>query len=97
VIAGLTYLKGPPTLAATFETIDTHADERLTLLTQRHEIGTAIGGCYRLAPGVQVVAEHQYLQRHQGGFDFNQGAPGLNGTTRDARLHGLTFATVLTW
>jgi predicted porin len=97
VIAGLTYAKGPITLAATFETIDTQGDARLTGLTQRHEFGTAIGGNYRLAPGIQLVAEYQYLQRHQGGFDFNQGAPGLNGVTRDARLQGLTFATVLTW
>ncbi len=97
VIAGLTYLKGPLALAATFETIDTQGDARLTGLTQRHEFGTAIGGSYRLAPGVQVVAEYQYLQRHQGGFDFNQGAPGLNGATRDSRLQGITFATVLTW
>jgi predicted porin len=97
VIAGLTYAKGPITLAATFESIDTQGDARLTGLTQRHEFGTAIGGNYRFAPGIQLVAEYQYLQRHQGGFDFNQGAPGLNGVTRDARLQGLTFATVLTW
>jgi hypothetical protein len=97
VIAGLTYIKGPITLAATFETIDTQGDARLTGLTQRHEFGTAIGGNYRLAAGVQLVAEYQYLQRHQGGFDFNTGAPGLNGVTRDARLQGVTFATVLTW
>ena len=32
-----------------------------------------------------------------GGFDFNQGAPGLNGATRDAQFQGVTFATVLTW
>jgi hypothetical protein len=97
VIAGLTYANGPMTVAATFETIDTQGDARMTGVTQRHEFGTAVGASYRLAPGVQLVAEYQYLQRHQGGFDFNQGAPGLNGVTRDARLQGLTFATVLTW
>jgi hypothetical protein len=46
---------------------------------------------------VQLVGEYQYAHRHQGGFDFNQGAPGLNGATRDAQYQGVTFATVLTW
>jgi len=49
---------------------------------------------YKLAPGVQLVGEYMYIQRHQGGFDFNQGAPG---ETRDAKGQGFMFATVLSW
>jgi len=94
---GLTYAKGPVTLGATFGIIDSQGDARLTGLSQRHEYELAVGGTYRLAPGLQLVGEYQYAHRHQGGFDFNQGAPGLNGATRDAQYQGLTFATVLTW
>jgi hypothetical protein len=97
VMTGLTYASGPITLAATFGLINTQGDARLTGVSQRHEYETAIGGNYRLAPGIQLVAEYQYAHRHQGGFDFNQGAPGLNGVTRDAQYQGVTFATVLTW
>jgi hypothetical protein len=60
-------------------------------------VNSSVGWYYRLAPGLQLVGEYQYAHRHQGGFDFNQGAPGLNGATRDAQYQGLTFATVLTW
>jgi hypothetical protein len=94
---GLTYAKGPITLGATVGIIDSQGDARLTGLSQRHEYELAVGGTYKLAPGVQVVGEYQYAHRHQGGFDFNQGAPGLNGATRDAQFQGVTFATVLTW
>jgi predicted porin len=92
---GLTYAKGPIILGATVGIIDSQGDARLTDLSQRHEFELAVGGAYKLAPGVQLVGEYQYAHRHQGGFDFNQGAPGLNGATRDARLQGVTFATVL--
>jgi hypothetical protein len=97
VMTGLTYAKGPITLAATFGMIDTQGDARLVGLSQRHEYEFATGGTYRLAPGIQLVAEYQYAHRHQGGFDFNQGAPGLNGATRDAQFQGVAFGTVLTW
>jgi hypothetical protein len=97
VTAGLTYAKGPLIAGVTWGVIDSQGDARLTGLTQRHEYEVAFGGSYRLAPGVQLVGEYQYAHRHQGGFDFAQGAPGLNGATRDAQYQGLTFGTVLTW
>jgi hypothetical protein len=97
VTAGLTYVKGPVTLGATWGVIDSQGDARLTGISQRHEYEVAFGGNYKLAPGVQLVAEYQYAHRHQGGFDFASGAPGLNGTTRDAQYQGLTLGTVMTW
>ncbi|HEY0181842.1 MAG TPA: porin, partial [Rhodopila sp.] len=97
ITTGLTYANGPITLGATVGLIDTQGDARLTNISQRHEYEVAFGGTYRLAPGVQLVGEYQYAHRHQGGFDFSQGAPGLNGTTRDAQFQGLTFMTVMTW
>ena len=67
----------------------------------------AVGGAYRLAPGVQLVGEYMYTHRHQGGFDFSTGAlgnptaaatPAAAGTsTRDAQGQSFVFATVLTW
>ncbi len=72
-------------------------DGRLTGVYQRHEWEVAAGGTYKAAPGLQLVAEYMYIARHQGGYDFNTGALGLNGATRDARAQGLTLATVLTW
>jgi hypothetical protein len=97
VLTGLTYANGPLILGAEVGIIDTQGDARLTGVSQRHEFEVAFGGNYKLAPGVQLVGEYVYQQRHQGGFDFNQGAPGLNGTTRDARGQGFVFSTVLTW
>jgi hypothetical protein len=97
ITAGLTYANGPITLGVTYGVIDSQGDARLTGLSQRHEYEAAFGGNYKLAPGVQLVGEYQYAHRHQGGFDFSQGAPGVNGLTRDAQYQGLTFGTVVTW
>jgi predicted porin len=93
-LPGITYALGPLTLGALVGIVNTQGAAQLTGLTQRHEVEFAAGGAYRLAPGVQVVGEYMYTQRHQGGFDFNQNA---FGTTRDARGQGLLAATVLTW
>jgi len=94
IVTGLTYINGPLTLGAEFGVVDTQGDARLTGLSQRHEYEIAMGGNYKLAPGVQLVGEYMYTARHQGGFDFNQG--GL-GATRDAKGQGVLFSTVLTW
>jgi hypothetical protein len=97
ITAGLTYFNGPITLGVTWGVIDSQGDARLTGVSQRHEYEVAFGGTYKLAPGLQLVGEYQYAHRHQGGFDFSQGAPGLNGATRDAQYQGLTFMTVMNW
>jgi hypothetical protein len=97
ITAGLTYFNGPISLGVTWGVIDSQGDARLTGVSQRHEYEVAFGGTYKLAPGLQLVGEYQYAHRHQGGFDFSQGAPGLNGATRDAQYQGLTFMTVMNW
>jgi hypothetical protein len=66
----------------------------LTGISQRHETEFAIGGNYRLAPGLQLVVEYQYAQRHQGDYDF---ATAATGSTADAHAQGVMFSTVLTW
>ena len=94
ILPGITYINGPVTLGALAGIVSTQGAAQLTGATQRQEYQLATGGSYRLAPGVQVVAEDMYTHRHQGGFDFSQNAVG---TTRDAAGQGLMVATVLTW
>lgn len=94
LMSGLTYSNGPIILGAQVGIIDTQGAAQLTGVSQRHESVIAFGGTYKVAPGLQVVGEYMYTQRHQGGFDFNQGAVG---TTRDAKGQGITISTVLTW
>jgi hypothetical protein len=96
-VVGLTYDNGPIILGAMFESVDSQGDARLVGLSQRHEVGMAFGGNYRLADGLQLVAEYQYEQRHQGGFDFNQGTLGVNGRTADGRGQGLLLGLVMNW
>ena len=107
LLYGLTYANGPLTAGIDLGVIDSQGDARLTKTSQRHEVEFGFGGAYKLAPGVQLVAEYQYVQRHQGGFDFNTGALGTEGpnhttaaagsSTRDAHGQGVLFSTVLTW
>jgi hypothetical protein len=105
IVTGLTYANGPITLAAEFGVVDTQGDARLVNISQRHEYEVAFGGNYKLAPGIQLVAEYQYEHRHQGGFDFANNALGNstavaanNGNlTRDAQGQSFVFGTVLTW
>jgi hypothetical protein len=101
---GLTYANGPITAGIDAGIIDSQGDARLVHTSQRHEMEFGFGGAYRLAPGVQLVGEYQYVQRHQGGFDFNTGGLGVASTsgapgssTRDAHGQGFLFSTVMTW
>jgi len=97
IVTGLTYANGPITAGAIFGVIESQGDARLVGVSQRHEYEIAFGGAYRLAPGVQLVGEYMYEQRHQGGFDFATGTIGTAGRTNDARGQGVLFSTVLTW
>jgi hypothetical protein len=94
VLAGLTYANGPIILGSQFGFIDSQGAATLAGVSQRHEYIMALGGSYRLAPGLQMVAEYQYWQRHQGNYDFANAAVGA---TRDAKGQSVVFATVLTW
>jgi len=103
LLTGLTYSNGPITLGGQFGVIDSQGAAQLTGTSQRHEYILALGGNYKLAPGLQLVAEYQYTNRHQGGWDFANNAAGAGATatkvglTRDAQAQSIVFATVLTW
>ena len=108
-VAGLLYQNGPLTLGAETEMVESQGSNSLTGVSQRHEVGVALGGNYNVAPGLYLVAEYQYEFRHQGGFDFIAGANGAGatgtvgsagwhaGATRDAHGQGIMFSTVVNW
>jgi hypothetical protein len=103
VVTGLTYANGPWTAGVQVGVANSQGAAQLTGMTQRHEFGLATGGSYRVAPGLQLVAEYQYDYRHQGGFNFASNGLGAGttataaGLTRDARGQGIVFSTILTW
>jgi predicted porin len=94
VLVGLTYANGPIILGTSAGVINSQGAAQLAGISQRHETEFAIGGNYRLAPGLQLVVEYQYAQRHQGDYDF---ATAASGSTVDAHAQGVMFSTVLTW
>jgi hypothetical protein len=94
VVAGLTYANGPITLGVDVGFVNSQGAAQLTGISQRREEEFAFGGNYKLAPGVQLVGEYMYTQRHQGDFNFNTGTAG---STQDAKGQGVMFSTVLTW
>jgi hypothetical protein len=110
VVTGLTLNNGPITLGVETAFVDSQGNANLTGISQRHEWEVAFGGNYNLAPGIYLVGEYMYTQRHQGEFDFANNAVatgpvsttgavgGGNGlSTRDARAQGIMFSTVVNW
>ena len=94
LLPGITYANGPVIAGAMFGDIWSQGAAQLTSATQRHEYEFALGGAYKLAPGVQLVGEYQYAYRHQNGYNF---AAGTIGNTVDAQSQQVLFSTVLTW
>jgi hypothetical protein len=97
LLPGITYAYGPITAGIEFGEIWSQGAAQLAGATQRHEYEFATGGAYKLAPGVQLVAEYQYAYRHQSGWNFATNSLGVGGTTQDARSQAVVFSTVLTW
>jgi hypothetical protein len=98
------YAYGPISAGFVLGIIDSQGSANLVNTSQRHEVAFAIGGAYRIAPGLNLCLEYQYVQKHQGDFNFNTNvagpvaATGASGTTgNDIRVQGLTFATVMNW
>ena len=94
-LAAISYANGPWSVGAIMGIVDSQGSASLVKITQRHEFAFAVGGNYKLAPGLNLALEYQYLQKHQGGFDFAANAVGnLN---NDIRVQGLTLATIVNW
>jgi hypothetical protein len=104
-LTGLVYKNGPLTLGAEVGLVNSQGAAQLTGNSQRREFEVAFGGNYNLAPGLYLVAEYQYEQRHQGGFDFTGGCVSgaanclstVRGASRDGRGQGILFSTVVNW
>jgi hypothetical protein len=94
-VAGVTYVNGPLTLGAEVGLIDGQGATQLVGKSQRHEFEVAFGGNYAVAPGLAIVGEYLYEQRHQGGFDFASGTAGA--LTRDVKGQAFLLGTVLSW
>jgi Gram-negative porin len=103
-VTGLTYANGPWTAGIEYANVQSQGAAQLTGVTQRNEQEFGLGGSYKVAPGLQLVAEYQYAFRHQGGFNFQTNAAstfapvtGKAGSTSNGQGQGILFATVLTW
>jgi hypothetical protein len=95
VVTGLTYANGPLTLGAEIGVINGQGAAQLVGISQRRETEVAFGGAYKVAPGLQLMAEYMYEYRHQGDFNFATGAAGTG--THDAKANSFLVGTALTW
>jgi len=94
-LAAISYANGPWSAGAIVGIVDSQGSNSLVRSTQRHEVAFAVGGNYKLAPGLNLALEYQYLQKHQGNFNFLTNAVGAG--FNDIRVQGLTLATIVNW
>ncbi len=96
-VFGLTYVNGPWVLGTAIGIINSQGSANLVGVSQRHQFETAIGGNYKLAPGVNLVFEYNYYQTHQGDFNFATNAVGGGTAYNDVKGQALYVSTMLTW
>jgi hypothetical protein len=84
-------------MGATVGLINSQGSANLNGISQRHQFEVALGGNYKLAPGVNLVVEYNYYQTHQGDFNFATNAVGGGGAYNDVHGQTLFASTVLTW
>jgi len=75
---------------------DSQGSNQLTHTSQRHEFAFAVGGAYKIAPGINLCVEYMYEMQHQGAYNFNTGAAGVS-TGNNIHGQGLTLATIVNW
>ncbi|HEX3996085.1 MAG TPA: hypothetical protein VHX39_33355 [Acetobacteraceae bacterium] len=93
---GLSYFSGPWSFGADAAIIDSQGTAQLTHTSQRHEFATAVGGAYRIAPGIVMCLEYMYEQKHQGDFNFDSNSVG-SPIGNDIHIQGVVFATIVNW
>jgi len=97
-VIGLTYINGPWTAGISAATIDAQGNAgALVGYSQRHQAELALGGNYKLAPGINLVLEYSYYATHQGGFNFATNTATKTSAYNDVKGQGLVFTTMLTW
>jgi hypothetical protein len=95
-IATLSYANGPLSAGISSMVVDWQGVPNLVGISQRHEAAVAIGGAYKLAPGLTMALEYQYDLKHQGGFNFITSGSG-SGAYNTIKSQGITFATIMSW
>ncbi len=103
-LVGASYAIGQLSFGAVVGIVDSQGSANLVGVSQRHETAFAVGGAYRIAPGINLCLEYQYVQKHQGDFNFNTNVagtpavPGIGGNAgNDIHGQGLTLATIVNW
>jgi predicted porin len=94
-LAGIQYQQGPWVVGASYYAFDSQGSPLTVGISQRREIGVAIGTTYTLAPGLDLIASYLYGQRHQGDFNFGTGA--LGPANNDTRSQLFALATAVKW
>ena len=95
-LVGLSYAFGPWSVGAITMIEDSQGAAELVGTSQRHQTATAVGGAYKIAPGINLALEYQYVQKHQGAFSFNTNAVGVS-SGNDIHGQGLILATIVNW
>jgi hypothetical protein len=85
-IGGVEYTYGPMIVGAAYYRWKYQG--ALGLPTQRTDQGLQIGLTYNIAPGLALLAEYLYGQRHQGGYNFiaNSAAPGVGAAFNNVQM-----------
>lgn len=99
-LTGLQYVVPgmPLTIGGVYMQIDSQGAVAMTGLTQRREYGFAVGGSYRLAPGMVLFADYIYQNRKQSGFNFATGGTGAPGAAyNQVQGQGFVLGTQMTW
>jgi hypothetical protein len=96
-LASISYAFGKFSVGAICAIVDSQGSANLVGTSQRHEVASAIGGAYRIAPGINLAMEYQYVQKHQGDYNFNSSAIGGGTAGNDIHGQGLTLATIVNW
>ena len=105
-LGSISYAVGPFSVGVLGGIEDSQGTAQLVGISQRHEVALAVGGAYRIAPGINLCLEYQYVQKHQGDVNLSSGnigpataaTIGASGSAgNDIHLNGLTFATIVNW
>jgi hypothetical protein len=96
-LGSVSYAFGPFSVGVIAAIIDSQGSAQLVHTSQRHEFAVAVGGAYKIAPGINLAIEYQYVQKHQGDFNFNSTGVGGGGAGNNIHGQGLTLATIVNW
>ncbi len=96
-IAGVQYATGPVVVGASYFK-NNYSGNWLPdtgVARTENDLGFAAGGTYNLVPGMAIYLSYLYGQRHQLGWDFNSGTPGIDQNNTHASV--ISIGSVLSW